>query len=361
MAFVSRGCCFSSSPVSPLRARAACGPRSRGISWRASFCACVRLLGRLGIARRNALNSDGERFFRLRRKYERYKSGRPSGIIPAGSRGRRGGGTADGTGVRRTNSPEISPQRRRSRGLPDRRGQGTGREMRGSLRAQRATWGGCDARVVREVSRAARAQQAIAGRGRNDPPPCKKRRHEPVIARGRRLDNISGLAAVAAAQAGGFVLTIHSPASGDLKDVVLVAEAHYCSPAGRVARRVLAKTSCKSPITPRSPFTSSAVILSTRSRSSAFALPCWPARTESVISLLAGISGSHEVGKRAQPLRAAGESNGGLVVRGCDAISAGTEQRTCTAATTLWLRGISRPPAKNWLRTTSNRRRSCGG
>src|ERR1017187_8188836 len=54
--------------------------------------------------------------------------------------------------------------------------------MRGSLRAQRATWGGCDARVVREVSRAARAQQAIAGRGRNDPPPCKKRRHEPVIA-----------------------------------------------------------------------------------------------------------------------------------------------------------------------------------
>src|ERR1039458_2659797 len=200
MAFVSRGCCFSSSPVSPLRARAACGRRSRGISWRASFCACVRLLGRLGIARRNALNSDGERFFRLRRKYERYKSGRPSGIIPGGSRGRRGGGTADGTGVRRTNSPEInllrrkyeryksgrpsgiipggsrgrrgggtadgtgvrrtnspeiSPQRRRSRGLPDRRGQGTGREMRGSLRAQRGTGGGCDARVVREVSRAA--------------------------------------------------------------------------------------------------------------------------------------------------------------------------------------------------------------
>jgi hypothetical protein len=30
---------------------------------------------------------------------------------------------------------------------------------------------------------------------------------------------------VAAAQAGGFVLTIHSPASGDLQDAVLVAEA----------------------------------------------------------------------------------------------------------------------------------------
>src|ERR1022692_4610683 len=103
----------------------------------------------------SALSSDGERFFRLRRDYERYKSGRPCGILPAGSRDRRGGSIANGTGVRRTNSPEISPQRRRSRGLPDRRGQGTGREMRGSLRAQRGTCGGCDARVVREVSRAA--------------------------------------------------------------------------------------------------------------------------------------------------------------------------------------------------------------
>src|ERR1039458_571275 len=112
------------------------------------------------------------------------------------------------------------------------------------------------------VSRPHKARQSIAGRARTSPQPCKKRRPEPVIARARRLDNISGLAAVAAAQAGGFVLTIHSPASGDLKALVLVAEAHYCSPAGRVARRVLAKTSCRSPITPGSPFASSAVILS---------------------------------------------------------------------------------------------------
>ena len=39
--------------------------------------------------------------------------------------------------------------------------------------------------------------------------------------RTRRPDHISALAAVAAAQAGGCMLTIHGPASGDLKDVVL--------------------------------------------------------------------------------------------------------------------------------------------
>src|SRR5450759_574034 len=32
--------------------------------------------------------------------------------------------------------------------------------------------------------------EAIAGRGRNDPPPCKKRRYRPVIERARRLDGI---------------------------------------------------------------------------------------------------------------------------------------------------------------------------
>ena len=38
-------------------------------------------------------------------------------------------------------------------------------------------------RAVREVSRPASAQPAIAGRGRNDPPPYKKCRHRPVIGR----------------------------------------------------------------------------------------------------------------------------------------------------------------------------------
>jgi hypothetical protein len=52
----------------------------------------------------------------------------------------------------------------------------------------------------------------------------QKDRHRPVIERAHLLDSISGLAAVAAAQAGGFVLTIHSLASDDLKDSALVLE-----------------------------------------------------------------------------------------------------------------------------------------
>ena len=51
--------------------------------------------------------------FRARRDYERYKSWRPSDILRAGSRGRCGGSTADGTGVRRAHSQEINPPGRR--------------------------------------------------------------------------------------------------------------------------------------------------------------------------------------------------------------------------------------------------------
>jgi len=59
--------------------------------------------------------------FRLRRDYERFKSRRPSRILPFGGRDRCGDSTADGAGVRRTHSPEITPPGRRSRRLPDRR------------------------------------------------------------------------------------------------------------------------------------------------------------------------------------------------------------------------------------------------
>ena len=47
-----------------------------------------------------ALSSDGERFLSAKENYERYKSGRPSSILPSGSRDWRGDSTADGAGVR---------------------------------------------------------------------------------------------------------------------------------------------------------------------------------------------------------------------------------------------------------------------